>query len=61
MDMPMRDGGQAPVELTAQQRAESRAQISGNRQRDTERQNNATDSTSTDTGRNAGGEGRSSQ
>jgi len=61
MGMPMRDGGQAPVELTAQQRAESRAQISGNRQRDTERQNNATDSTSTDTGRNAGGEGRSSQ
>ena len=61
MGMPMRDGGQAPVQLTAQQRAESTAQITGNRQRDTERSNNATDSTATQTGRNAGGEGRASQ
>lgn len=61
MGMPMRDGGQAPVELTAQQRAENTAQITGNRQRDTERSNNATDSTATQTGRNAGGEGRASQ
>ena len=61
MGMPMRDGGQAPVQLTAQQRAENTAQITGNRQRDTERSNNATDSTATQTGRNAGGEGRASQ
>jgi len=58
MGMPVRDGGQSPVELTAQQRAEARTQISGNRQRDTERQNNATDSSATETGRNPGGEGR---
>jgi len=58
MGMPVRDGGQSPVELTAQQRAESRAQITGDRQRDTERQNNATDSPATETGRNPGGEGR---
>lgn len=56
--LPMRDGGQVPVELTSQQRSEARTQISGNRQRDTERQNNATDSTATTTGRNASGEGR---
>ena len=54
--LPMRDGGQDPVELTSQQRAENSA--AGNRQRDTERQNNATDSTATPTGRNPGGEGR---
>lgn len=61
MGLPMRDGGQQPVELTPQQRAEARTQISGNRERDTQRNNNATDSTATDTGRNPGGEGRVTQ
>lgn len=61
MGMPMRDGGQAPVQLTAQQRAENTAQITGNRQRDTERSNNATDSSTTQTGRNPAGEGRITQ
>ena len=56
LGMPMIDGGQDPVQLKPQQKAEINAQ--GNRQRDSERQNNATDSPNTATGRNPGGEGR---
>lgn len=59
--LPMRSGGQEPVQLSSQQRAEARAQINDTRQRDTNRANNASDSTSTSTGRNPGGEGRSAQ
>jgi PBSX family phage portal protein len=55
--LPMRPGGQEPVQLTAQQRAEATTQ----RQRDTERQNNASDDPNSPTGRNAGGEGRAAQ
>lgn len=55
--LPMRPGGQNPVQLTAQQRAENTTQ----RQRDTERQNNASDDPNSPTGRNAGGEGRAAQ
>jgi hypothetical protein len=61
MGLPMRDGGQEPIILSAQQRAEAAEQLRGNRERDTQRQNNASDSTSTTAGRNPGGEGRSSQ
>jgi PBSX family phage portal protein len=61
MGLPMREGGQEPVQLSAQQRAESAEQIRGNRERDTNRSNNASDSPGTATGRNAGGEGRASQ
>jgi hypothetical protein len=57
----MRDGGQEPIILSAQQRAESAAQLRGTRERDSERANNASDSPSTTSGRNPGGEGRSSQ
>ncbi len=57
--LPMRDGGQDPVQLTSQQRADNSA--AGNRQRDAQRTNNATDSAATATGRNPGGEGRSTQ
>ena len=55
--LPMRPGGQNPVQLTSQQRAEATTQ----RQRDTERQNNASDDPNSPTGRNAGGEGRAAQ
>jgi hypothetical protein len=58
---PVRPGGQEPVALGAQQRAEIAAQASGNRMRDQERTNNNSDSTSTVSGRNAQGEGRSSE
>lgn len=59
--LPMRAGGQDPVQLTSQQRADNTAQITGNRARDTQRNNNSTDSPSTSTGRNPGGEGRAAQ
>lgn len=58
LGLPMLPGGNDPVAITAQQRAEQTAQASGNRNRDQQRTNNATDSTSTTTGRNAQGEGR---
>jgi PBSX family phage portal protein len=61
MGLPMRDGGQEPIVLSAQQRAESAAQIRGSRERDTQRENNASDSPGTTSGRNPGGQGRSSQ
>ena len=56
LGMPMMDGGQDPVQLKPQQRAEINAQ--GNRQRDTQRQDNASDSPNTAMGRNPAGEGR---
>jgi PBSX family phage portal protein len=58
---PARPGGTDPVLLGAQARAEQTAQASGNRRRDQERTNNASDSTSTTRGRSAQGEGRSQE
>jgi PBSX family phage portal protein len=55
---PSRLGGQDPIVLGAQQRAEQTAQASGNRSRDQQRTDNASDSPSTTTGRGPGGEGR---
>lgn len=60
LGMPMMDGGQETVQLTSAQRAENTRQIVGD-QRSNNRENNATDSTTTATGRNAGGEGRAAQ
>lgn len=51
--------GKMPLELGAKAAADSRA--NGNRARDAERTNNNSDSTTTVSGRNAQGEGRSSQ
>ena len=58
LGLSSRPGGNEPLELTARQTADQRADIAGNRQRDVERQNNNSDSTATTTGRNAQGEGR---
>ena len=58
---PVRPGGSDPIVLGAQARAELTAQSTGNRNRDQERTNNASDSASTTTGRNAQGEGRAQQ
>jgi PBSX family phage portal protein len=55
---PSRLGGQDPIVLGAQQRAEQTAQATGNRTRDQQRTDNASDSASTTTGRGPGGEGR---
>ena len=54
LGMPMRPGGDQPLELKPQQAADATA----NRQRDAERTNNNSDSTSTVSGRNPKGEGR---
>ena len=61
LDLPQRDGGDAPLELTARAAADERANSAGNRARDTERENNQSDSPTTVSGRNAQGEGRASQ
>jgi PBSX family phage portal protein len=61
LDLPQRDGGDNPLELTARAAADSRANASGSRARDAERQNNASDSPATVSGRNPQGEGRASQ
>jgi len=58
LGLTMRAEGQNPVVINPQQRAEMLAQTRGTRQRDVERQNNASDSPATATGRNPGGEGR---
>ena len=58
LGLPLMPEGDQTVAMTPQQRAEQNAQAAGTRQRDQERTNNATDSTSTSTGRNPGGEGR---
>lgn len=58
LGLPLMPEGDQTVAMTPQQRAEQNAQVSGTRRRDQERTNNATDSTSTSTGRNPGGEGR---
>ena len=55
---PSRLGGQDPIVLGAQARAEQVAQATGNRERDQQRTDNASDSTSTTAGRGPGGEGR---
>lgn len=60
LGMPMIDGGQDVIQVTSAQRAENTRQIMGD-QRSSNRQNNATDSTSTPTGRNPGGDGRAAQ
>ena len=61
LDLPQREGGDAPLELNARAAADAVANASGNRARDTERTNNQSDSTATISGRNPQGEGRSSQ
>ncbi len=61
LDLPQREGGDAPLELTARAAADSRANTARNRSRDTERTNNESDSPTTVSGRNAQGQGRASQ
>ena len=59
--LPQRpDGdGLAPLQLSARQAADERANTMGNRQRDAERTNSQSDGTATVAGRNPKGEGRS--
>ena len=61
LDLPQRSDGDEPFIMSPRQATDARANLAGNRQRDTERTNNNSDSPSTLSGRNAQGEGRSSQ
>lgn len=58
LGMPHRPDGDDPFEMSARQATDARANLAGNRQRDSERTNEASDSLATTTGRNAQGEGR---
>jgi PBSX family phage portal protein len=58
---PQIDGGDEPLELTARQAADASANTRENRTRDAERTANNSDSPSTIAGRNAQGEGASSE
>jgi phage portal protein BeeE len=60
LGLPQRPDGDDPFEMSPRQGADARANSSGNRERDSERSNNQSDSPATTSGRNAGGEGRSS-
>lgn len=61
LGLPQRPDGDEPFEMSSRQATDARANTAGNRQRDTERTNNNSDSPSTISGRNAQGEGSSSQ
>ena len=61
LDLPQRQDGDNPFIMSPRQATDARADLAGNRQRDTERTNNNSDSPTTLSGRNAQGEGRSSQ
>jgi capsid portal protein len=61
LNLPQMEGGDEPVELTARGAADASANARQGRTRDAERTANNSDSTSTTSGRNPKGEGRSSQ
>jgi PBSX family phage portal protein len=61
LGLPQHPEGDEFLDLSPRQATDARANISGNRARDAERANNSSDSTATVSGRNAQGEGRSSQ
>jgi PBSX family phage portal protein len=58
LGLPSIPGGEEPFVMSSRQAADARADVAENRQRDTDRANNASDSTTTTEGRNAAGEGR---
>jgi PBSX family phage portal protein len=60
LGLPQRPDGDQPFVMSPRQATDARANSSQNRERDTERSNNQSDSTATISGRNAQGEGRSS-
>jgi len=61
LGMPQHPDGDQFLELSPRQATDARANLAGNRARDSERSNNASDSSTTVSGRNAQGEGRASQ
>lgn len=61
LNLPQHPEGDKFFEMGPKQSSDARANLSGNRARDSERTNNNSDSTSTTSGRNPKGEGNSSQ
>lgn len=61
LDLPQRADGDEPMELTSRQAADATANAQGNRERDRNRVNEQSDGQATVSGRNAQGEGRSSE
>ena len=61
LGLPQLPDGDSFFEMTPRQATDARANLAQNRARDTERSNNVSDSPATISGRNAQGEGRSSQ
>jgi PBSX family phage portal protein len=61
LGLPQRPDGDEPFELSARQATDARANLADNRQRDAERMNNQSDGPATTSGRNAQGEGNSSE
>ena len=61
LGLPMRPDGDEPFSMSPRQLTDARANLADNRERDAERTNNNSDSTSTISGRNAQGEGPSSE
>jgi PBSX family phage portal protein len=61
LGLPQVEYGDEPFEMGARQAADARANLAQNRERDSERANNSSDSSATISGRNPQGEGRSSQ
>jgi PBSX family phage portal protein len=60
LGLPQRPDGDDPFVMSPRQATDARANSSRNRERDSERSNNQSDSSATISGRNAQGEGRSS-
>lgn len=60
LGLPQRPDGDSPFVMSSRQATDARANTAQNRARDTERSNNQSDSPATVSGRNAQGEGRSS-
>jgi PBSX family phage portal protein len=61
LGLPQRPDGDEPFEMSPRQATDTRANLAGNRQRDTERSNNQSDGPATTSGRNPQGEGNSSE
>ena len=61
LGLPQRNGGDEVFSMSPRQSTDARANLAGNRQRDTERANEQSDSPATLEGRNAQGEGNSSE
>lgn len=58
---PQRDGGDEPLELSARQAADEKGNMSGNKERDSQRANNQSDGPAAVSGRNPKGEGAKSE